>query len=134
MSFLGELQRRQVIRVALAYTVVALGVGQAADIFLPTLGAPLWTVPVILITLLLGFPIALVLAWGYDLTPIGVVRDPHDQRVSAAENVAVMEPPEAAPSPPSDRRSIAVMPLANLSGDPGNEYFSDGITDDILCS
>ena len=83
---------------ALAYTVVALGVGQAADIFLPTLGAPLWTVPVILITLLLGFPIALVLAWGYDLT------------------------------------SIAVMPLANLSGDPGNEYFSDGITDDILCS
>ena len=75
MRFLGELKRRKVIRVAVVYTVVGFGVSEAADIFLVNLGAPGWAVPTVLVILLLGFPVSLVLAWAYDLTPTGVVRD-----------------------------------------------------------
>ena len=86
MRFLGELKRRQVIRVAVVYAVVALGVGEAADIFLGNIG-PSWAVPTVLIVLLLGFPVSLVPAWAYDLTPQGVVRDRQDgwNRVHQAE-------------------------------------------------
>ena len=110
MSFLGELKRRKVIRVAVVYAVVGLGIGEAADIFLGNLGAPVWAVPTVLIVLLLGFPVSLVLAWAYDLTPTGVSNS----------------------APRSDRRLIAVLPFTNLSGDPDNEFFGDGVTDDIL--
>ena len=135
MSFLGELHRRHVTKVAVVYAVVGLGVSEAADLFLGNLGAPSWAVPAVLIGLLLGFPVALVLAWAYDLTPAGVLKDGEEvgtEPVAGNGAVAALDAPPAAPVVPSDRRSIAVLPLANLSGDPDNEYFSDGMTDDIL--
>jgi len=129
---------------------------------LPGTGAPEWVQPVILVLIVLGFPVALVLAWAYDLTPEGVVRT--SAEASSAGTAAVAEAPPVAEehqavdqaqeravgdtlptdaptpaadipqtaAPPSDRRSVAVLPLTNLSDDPEDEYFSDGMTDDIL--
>jgi len=134
-----------VVKVALGYAIVGLGVGEGAQIFLPGTGAPEWVQPVILVLIVLGFPVALVLAWAYDLTPEGVVRT--SAEASSAGTAAVAEAPPVAEehqavdqaqeraqtaTPPSDRRSIAVLPLTNLSDDPEDEYFSDGMTDDIL--
>jgi hypothetical protein len=75
VSLWSELRRRKVVRVGVAYLVVALAVGEGADIFFPQLGAPAWVVPVILGLLVLGFPLSLVLAWAYDITPEGMVKD-----------------------------------------------------------
>lgn len=76
-GLLGELKRRQVIKVEVVYAVVGAGVAQAADVFLGNL-APAWVLNASLVLLLLGFPISIVLAWAYNLTPAGVVRDPRD--------------------------------------------------------
>ena len=144
VSFWSELKRRRVIKVGVTYLLVGLAVGEGADIFLPQLGAPTWVVPVILALLALGFPLAVVLAWAYDVTPEGIVRD---SAPTAAVDPAVVpgnlpepvvvEPQPAAPPAPTgpttdDRPSVAVLPLANMSGDPENEFFSDGVTEDIL--
>ena len=118
MSFWAELKRRRVIKVVVAYAMVGLGVGEGANSFLPQLGAPDWVVPVILAMLVLGFPVPLVLAWAYDVTPDGIVKD------------AIA--PAVLPSTNDDRPSVAVLPLANMSGNPENEFFRDGVTEDIL--
>ena len=142
VSFWTELKRRRVIKVGLAYVIVGLGVGEGANSFLPPLGAPAWVVPVILAILVLGFPFAVVLARAYDVTPEGVVRD-SVATVGAEAEVALRDSPEptlaqgrsttpATPSTSDDRPSVAVFPLANMSGDPDNEFFSDGVTEDIL--
>jgi len=161
-SVWSELKRRNVIKVGVAYLIGAVAVGEASDVFLPPLGAPAWVVPVVLALLLIGLPLALALAWAYDVTPEGVRRDRGTQTTSSAAEV-VADDPEAGSTPPpssasepyqraedagrslrsesavvtgsfppSDRRSVAVLPLLNLSGDPDNEYFSDGVTDEIL--
>ena len=93
MSFWAELKRRRVIKVGLAYVIVGLGVGEGVNSFLPPLGAPSWVVPVILAILVLGFPVAVVLAWAYDVTPEGVVRDSVATR-GAAPGVALRDSPD----------------------------------------
>jgi len=115
-ALLGELKRRQVIQVAVVYAIVGAGVAEAADVFLGNL-APQWLLDVVLILVLLGFPISVVLAWAYDLTPKGIVRD-----------LGEADPPAVA----ADPRAVAVLPFNNLSNDPENEFFADGVTDDIL--
>jgi TolB-like protein len=74
MSFLTELKRRKVVRVALVYAVVAWGVAQVADLAVSTFGAPEWVMQVLVVLLLLGLPIAVVLAWAFEVTPDGVRR------------------------------------------------------------
>jgi len=129
-DFLGQLQRRRVINVAIVYVVVGLGVAEAADVFLGNL-APAWVLNAVLILLIVGFPMALVLAWAYDLTPEGVVAapDPVDVPEGAAARASPMTNGAAAAE---DRRAIAVLPFTNLSSDQENEFFADGVTDDIL--
>ncbi|MEX2283576.1 MAG: hypothetical protein WEE89_13915 [Gemmatimonadota bacterium] len=111
MSFWQELKRRHVVRVALVYVAVAFVVIQAADLLVPTLHLPEWRMTAVVVLALLGLPIALVLAWRFDLTPAGIQRDE-----------AIAEPVTAVPLPiaAADRRTIAALPFTNLSDDREN--------------
>ena len=137
MGLWSELKRRHVVRVGIVYAIVGLGVGEGAQIFLPELGAPSWVVPVILVLLVLGFPAAVVLAWAYDVTPEGVVRDSGPPEPAAAEaptTDAVAPELSSAGTPPAapDDKSIAVLPFVDMSPDGDQEYFGDGIVEELI--
>lgn len=128
--FFTELKRRKVYRVAVAYAVLAWLLIQIATQTLPFFEIPPWTVRLIIVGLVLGFPVALLLSWAFDLTPAGIKRTDDLEEVKAPGPVAVAKPPA---SPPPEK-SIAVLPFENLSDDQQNTYFADGIQDDILSS
>ncbi|UCC83479.1 MAG: hypothetical protein JSW46_00670, partial [Gemmatimonadota bacterium] len=96
-GFLAELKRRRVTRVAVVYAVVTFAVLQAADIIVPALQLPEWTLTLLVVVTLLGFPISLVLAWAYDLTPEGVKRTAAVEPEGAPEH-RVRPPRRAAPA------------------------------------
>jgi len=73
MSFFEELKRRNVFRVGAAYVVIAWLLIQVADVLLPRLGAPEWFVNALMLVIVLGFPVALVIAWVFEVTPGGIV-------------------------------------------------------------
>lgn len=129
----AELRRRKVIRAALVYVVVAWVVLEAASVIFPQLLLPDWSVRLVLALALLGFPLAMVLAWAFDLSPDGLQRDQVDAPARPPP-IATGDGWQAAPvsSRQDERRAIAVLPLANMSGDPENEFFSDGITEELL--
>jgi TolB-like protein/Flp pilus assembly protein TadD len=122
-NFFAELKRRKVYRVAIAYAVASWLLIQIATQTFPFFDIPNWAVRLEIGLLALGFPIALILAWAYDLTPGGIVRTDDIEPAKAAVPVAKPPPPE---------KSIAVLPFENLSDDQQNTYFADGIQDDIL--
>lgn len=146
MSFLTELKRRNVFKVGAAYLVVAWLAVQAASIGFPAFAAPPWVLRVFIFVTLLGFPVALVMAWVLQVTPEGVQVETSatgSKRVFAIAAVLAAlaiawyyqgqpsykeSDPQAQDGPPS----IAVLPFANLSGDPAQEFFSDGMTEEIL--
>jgi TolB-like protein len=153
-TFLSELKRRNVYKVAIAYAIVAWLLLQAASILFPTFEAPPWTMKVFVAVITLGFPIALVLAWAFELTPEGIKRaEDVDLSKSVMRKtgrkldffiIAVLLlvigfllfqrlRPSVSPAVSSSLdKSIAVLPFDNLSRDPDNAYFSDGIQDEIL--
>src|SRR5688572_5132704 len=92
-AFLSELRRRNVVKVATVYIVVGWGVIQAADVLFPALTLPKWTVTLVVALVIAGFPISLMLAWAFELTPSGIGRDnkkavstdtPIDRRIETA--------------------------------------------------
>ena len=134
-NFIAELKRRKVFRVAVAYLVVGWVVVQVADVVFPTFAAPDWVLKVLTALIALGFPVAILLAWAYDLTPEGIVRTPDEEEDSgdaaiADENDAPVAPSATAPS----EHSIAVLPFADMSPGGDHEYFSDGLTESLLHS
>ena len=150
-SFFDELKRRNVYKVAVAYTVVGWLLIQVATQVFPFFEIPNWAVRLIVLAIAVGLPIALVLAWAFELTPEGVKRTDDAEAAPVAKrhggrswiyialggavaSVALFfVGRHTAPRlDPDHARSIAVLPFENRSEDKANAYFADGIQDEIL--
>jgi TolB-like protein/Flp pilus assembly protein TadD len=142
-SFFEELQRRKVYRVAAAYIIAAGFIIQIGSAVFPAWALPNWTLRLVIVLLLVGFPIALILAWAYDITPQGIRSTPAP-RTHRRRNLVMLIAIGVIGSavagfflfPRASRRhvekSIAVLPFQNLSDEKENAYFADGMQDDIL--
>jgi TolB-like protein/cytochrome c-type biogenesis protein CcmH/NrfG len=160
-NFFGELRRRNVYKVAVAYAIVAWLLIQAASILFPTFEAPAWVMKVFVTIIILGFPVALVFSWAFEITPEGIKREKEvapDQSIThrtgrkligITVGLAViaaglmifqfLRPTSATKSTggpiafgPVSEKSIAVLPFDNLSDEKSNAYFAEGIQDEIL--
>src|SRR6266853_1975056 len=145
-GFFKELQRRKVYRVAAAYIIAAGFIIQIGSAVFPAWDLPNWTLRLVVVLLLAGFPIALILAWAYDVTPQGIRVTPttsapgaHRRRnliMLIATGVVVSATAGFFLLPRASARkldkSIAVLPFQNLSDEKENAYFADGMQDDIL--
>jgi TolB-like protein/Flp pilus assembly protein TadD len=145
-GFLEEVKRRKVYRVAAAYVIVAGGIIQLASAAFPAWELPNWALRLVIVLLLLGFPIALMFAWAYDITAQGVRATPtigtprsHRRRniiMLVATGVAISAAAGFFLLPRVSARkldkSIAVLPFENRSDEKENAYFADGIQDDVL--
>jgi TolB-like protein/tetratricopeptide (TPR) repeat protein len=156
-SFLSELRRRNVLRVAAAYAVVSWIIIEAGSVLLPTFGASESAFQIYVIIVLVGFLVALIMAWVFEVTPEGVKLERNVDRsesitpktgrkldfsiigllvialaVSVTLNVTGMRDTDVAPEATVDRSSIAVLPFTSRSTDPENLLFADGIHDDLL--
>ena len=159
-SFFTELKRRNVYKVAVAYTVAAWLLIQAVSILFPTFDAPPWLMQIFVVILVIGFPAALVFSWAFEITPEGIVRESEVEhgkpitrrtgrkivamtvvlaifaagllifQVLRARSTIAPRQSEATTAIPE--KSIAVLPFENRSEDKANAYFADGIQDEIL--
>src|SRR5438477_585817 len=145
-GFFEEVKRRKVYRVAVAYVIAAGGIIQLASAAFPAWELPNWSLRLVIVLLLIGFPIALILAWAFDVTSQGIKATPsvaapgsHLRRnvimlvatgiiISAAAGFFLL--PRA--SARKIDKSIAVLPFENLSDEKENAYFADGMQDDIM--
>ncbi len=146
-GFFEEVKRRKVYRVAVAYIIAAGGIIQLGSAAFPAWELPNWALRLVIVLLLVGFPIALILAWAFDVTPQGIRATPdvavprtHRRRnvimlVATGVIVSAIAGFFLLPRISSARKidkSIAVLPFENLSDDKENAYFADGIQDDVL--
>jgi TolB-like protein len=169
MSLFAELRRRNVFRVGAAYAVVAWLIIEVADTILPRLGVPDWSVTFVIVALMLGFPVAMLLSWAYELTPAGVKRSdavsPEDsvapatgRRIDRVVIVALaavialllgarfwpgaeragtptlVDQAPAVANAAAAQASVAVLPFVAMSRGPDDEYFADGLTEELLNS
>ncbi len=152
-NFFAELKRRNVYKVAIAYGVVSWLLIQITTQVFPFFEIPNWAVRLVVLLLILGFPVALILAWAFELTPEGVKRTeevPPEQSVARSTGrtldfviITVLTLAvalllfdrfrrRAAPGSSIREKSIAVLPFENLSSDKENAFFTDGVQDEIL--
>ena len=177
MSFFTELQRRNVVRVGLAYTVIAWVIAQVAEFAFESFGAPDWTIKSVVVLLLLGLPIALTFSWVYEMTPEGLKKEKDVDRSQSitpqtgrridrviiamlvialaffafdkyasepgtpgiageetSESAREPAPVAAVPDARAPKKSVAVLPFIAMSTGPDDEYFADGLTEEILNS
>ena len=185
MNLFNELKRRNVFRVGIAYAVVAWLVMQFSDVVLNNIAAPDWVFQTIMLVLAIGFPIVLIAAWAFEMTPEGLKKEkdvdrsqsitprtgrkldraiigilvvalayfifdkfanvvPQDEKVSDsilseaqpavanADTEKLNLTPESETAKKATEPSVAVLPFVNMSSDPEQEYFSDGISEEIL--
>ncbi len=168
MGLITELRRRNVFRVAIAYTVIAWVLAQVADLAFDNFGAPDWVPKSVLFVLLMGFPLAVFFAWAFEITPEGVKKEADVDRSGSFTNrtgrkidfliigllvIAVgfllverfvlqdtqrvsggsITVADSAAVEVTDK-SVAVLPFVALSSGPDDEYFADGLTEEILNS
>jgi TolB-like protein/Flp pilus assembly protein TadD len=145
-GFFDEVKRRKVYRVAAAYVIAAGGAIQLASAAFPAWELPNWALRLVIVLLLLGFPIALMLAWAYDITAEGIRATPTiaTPRSHRRRNIIMLVATGVAISAAAGffllprvsahkiDKSIAVLPFENLSDEKENAYFADGIQDDVL--
>jgi len=143
-GFFQELQRRKVYRVAAAYIVAAGFLIQIASAAFPAWELPNWSLRLVIALLLIGFPIALLLAWAYDITPQGIQSTPKTPGAHRRRNLILLIVTAVIASASAGffllpravwhkiDKSVAVLPFQNLSSDPENAYFADGIQDEVL--
>jgi len=130
--FYRELKRRKVIRVAIVYAIVAWLVVEIASVMFPGLLLPEWSVRLVIGLAIIGMPIALVLSWAVDVTPEGIKFDSGESESADSQEFADGERTQKGSRQDNDRSSVAVLPFLNLSSDPENEYFSDGMSEELL--
>ena len=143
-GFFQELQRRKVYRVAAAYIIAAGFIIQIGSAVIPAWELPNWTLRLVIVLLLVGFPVALILAWAYDVTPQGIQATPKVPGGHRRRNITLLVAAGAIIStaagffllPRASARkidkSIAVLPFQNLSAEKENAYFAEGIQNEIL--
>ena len=161
-NFFIELKRRNVYKVAVAYIVAGWALSQGIAQVLPVFDVPNWAIRLIVVLVIIGLPVALVLAWAFEITPEGIKRTEMADRMPAAargkkhtwiyivvvgvivsialifigrytaRNTVSAARTEAATASLIPQKSIAVLPFENLSDDKGAAYFADGIQDEIL--
>jgi TolB-like protein/Tfp pilus assembly protein PilF len=155
-SFFAELKRRNVYKVAVAYAVVGWVIAQIATQIFPFLEIPNWVVRLVIVLIAIGFPIALVIAWAFEATPEGIKRTEDVDVAAAAKQpkkhtwiyvVAIgaafsiglffvgrysVRNTASAAGTELSAKSIAVLPFDNLSRDPDNAFFAEGVQDEIL--
>jgi TolB-like protein len=173
MSFFSELQRRNVVRVGFAYTVIAWVVAQVAEFAFESFGAPDWAIKSLVVLLLIGLVPVVIFAWVYEMTPEGLKKEKDVDRSASitpqtgrrvdrviiatlaiavaffafdkyardAEPVAAPEPAMTEPAAQADEpedavpdKSVAVLPFIAMSSGPDDEFFADGLTEEILNS
>jgi TolB-like protein len=127
-KFFAELKRRRVYSVAIAYLVGGWALAQGIAQVLPVFDTPNWVVRLIVLLIVLGFPVALVLSWFFDLTRYGIVRTPDLDTPS----VDIVRSAPASSRVESGEKSIAVLPFNDLSPAKDHAYFGEGIAEELL--
>jgi len=155
MSFVSELRRRQVFRTTAWYGGIAWVAVEVANTVFPQFGLPGWVIRAVIVAAALGLPVAIALAWSFDLTAAGLRREDVIEPVPAAAGrtaiwrvpsfwialvlgaglaVSAQQAWKRLVLPAGQRATIAVLPFANLSPDPENAYFADGLQEEILAT